>query len=54
MAGFVLVGPKGVATDADLAVWLDMALAYVEGLPPKAPKPLGRSLSKTKSKAIRR
>src|SRR5437016_883495 len=29
MAGFVLVGPRGVATDADLAVWLDMALAYV-------------------------
>ncbi|WP_448044261.1 TfoX/Sxy family protein [Bradyrhizobium liaoningense] len=38
MAGFILVNHDGVAGDADLKAWLRMALAYVEQLPPKAPK----------------
>lgn len=39
MAGFLLVEPEGVAGDADLSAWLDLALAYVGGLPPKKAKP---------------
>ncbi len=39
MAGFVLVQPKGVARDAELNDWLDMAIDYVGGLPPKHSKP---------------
>ncbi len=39
MAGFLLVEPDGVASDADLHAWLDLALAYVGGLPPKKSKP---------------
>jgi len=35
MAGFLMVEPAGVASDADLHAWLDLALAYVGGLPPK-------------------
>jgi hypothetical protein len=38
MAGFLLVEPEGVASDADLRAWLDLAVAYVGGLPPKKPK----------------
>jgi TfoX/Sxy family transcriptional regulator of competence genes len=38
MAGFILVDPEGIATDSDLHAWLDMALAYVRGLPPKETK----------------
>jgi hypothetical protein len=39
MQGYVFVAPEGVATEADLAMWLDRALAYVETLPAKPPKP---------------
>jgi hypothetical protein len=39
MAGFLLVEPQGVANDADLRAWLDLALAYVGDLPPKKAKP---------------
>jgi TfoX/Sxy family transcriptional regulator of competence genes len=39
MAGFILVEHEGVADQADLTAWLDMALAYVAKLPPKKPKP---------------
>jgi len=39
MAGFLLVEAQGVANDADLRAWLDLALAYVGNLPPKTPKP---------------
>lgn len=53
MAGFILVEPKGVATDADLAAWLNMALAYVSELPAKASKSAQRSRSRRKSEAIR-
>lgn len=35
MAGFILVQPDGVAADSDLNEWLEMAIAYVEQLPPK-------------------
>jgi hypothetical protein len=42
MAGFLLVEPEGVATDADLQAWLDLALAYVGGLPPKTARPRRR------------
>ncbi|CDX60197.1 conserved hypothetical protein [Mesorhizobium plurifarium] len=36
MEGYIRVAPEGTATDADLAGWLDRALAFVETLPPKA------------------
>ncbi len=44
MAGFLLVGPRGVSEDADLSAWLTRALAYVGGLPPKkaTPRKAGR------------
>lgn len=44
MPGFVHVGDEGIRTDADLKAWLDLALAYVETLPPKvkAAKPRKR------------
>ena len=35
MEGYVRVVPGGVASEADLAAWLDRALAFVETLPPK-------------------
>jgi hypothetical protein len=35
MRGFILVAPRGVASDTDLGGWLDRALRYVEELPPK-------------------
>ncbi|TIV97503.1 MAG: TfoX/Sxy family protein [Mesorhizobium sp.] len=35
MEGYVHVAPEGTATNADLAGWLDRALAFVETLPPK-------------------
>ncbi|MDX8526908.1 TfoX/Sxy family protein [Mesorhizobium sp. MSK_1335] len=35
MEGYIRVVPEGTATDADLAGWLDRALAFVETLPPK-------------------
>ena len=38
MAGFLMVAAEGVASDADLRVWLDLAFAYVGGLPPKKAK----------------
>jgi hypothetical protein len=39
MAGFLLVEPRGVSEDADLAAWLARVLAYVGSLPPKNAKP---------------
>ncbi len=39
MAGFLLVEAQGVANDADLRAWLDLALAYVGDLPLKTAKP---------------
>ncbi len=39
MAGFLLVEPRGVSEDADLAAWLARALAYVGSLPPRNAKP---------------
>lgn len=39
MAGFLLAKPEGVTSDADLRAWLDLALAYVGGLPPREAKP---------------
>jgi hypothetical protein len=35
MQGYVFVDPAGIASDADLCAWLDLALAYVETLPAK-------------------
>ncbi|TIQ41925.1 MAG: TfoX/Sxy family protein [Mesorhizobium sp.] len=35
MEGYVHVAPEGTASEADLAGWLDRALAFVETLPPK-------------------
>lgn len=42
MAGFLLVEPQGVASDADLCAWLDLALTYVGDMPPKKAKPRKR------------
>ena len=36
MEGYVHVAPEGTATETDLARWLDLALAFVETLPPKS------------------
>ncbi|MBL0215327.1 MAG: TfoX/Sxy family protein [Myxococcales bacterium] len=36
MAGFLQVEPKGCATEASLAGWLDQAHAFASTLPPKA------------------
>jgi TfoX/Sxy family transcriptional regulator of competence genes len=36
--GYVVVDEAGTRRDRDLRDWLDMALAYVETLPPKARK----------------
>ena len=35
MEGYVHVAPEGTASEAELAGWLDRALAFVETLPPK-------------------
>jgi TfoX/Sxy family transcriptional regulator of competence genes len=35
MTGFVFVAATGVATDADVAAWVERATAYVSTLPPK-------------------
>ncbi|MDX8480388.1 TfoX/Sxy family protein [Mesorhizobium sp. VK24D] len=35
MEGYVHVAPEGTASEAELAAWLDRALAFVETLPPK-------------------
>jgi len=33
--GWVVVGPDGIATDQALTAWVDRALSYATGLPPK-------------------
>lgn len=38
MRGFVFVDPGGVKTDDALRAWVERALAYVTGLPPKGSK----------------
>jgi len=35
MKGWMLVGPGGVATDADLGRWVERAAGYAGSLPPK-------------------
>jgi hypothetical protein len=35
MTGMVYVGADGVAADADLSSWLDVAVSFASGLPPK-------------------
>jgi len=35
MKGWLLVGPGGVATDADLGRWVERAAGYAGSLPPK-------------------
>ncbi len=35
MRGWVLVGPEGFATDAELAAWIERGVAYAESLPAK-------------------
>ncbi|WFP61892.1 MULTISPECIES: TfoX/Sxy family protein [unclassified Mesorhizobium] len=35
MEGYVHVAPEGTASEAELGRWLDLALAFVETLPPK-------------------
>ncbi|MDX8540835.1 hypothetical protein RFM23_24775 [Mesorhizobium abyssinicae] len=36
MEGYVHVAPEGTASATDLASWLELALAFVETLPPKS------------------
>ena len=43
MTGWVLVGPEGVADEADVQEWLGRAVAFVDTLPPKSPKPSSRA-----------
>lgn len=50
MAGFILVEPQGLATDAQLAGWLEMAIAYVGSLPSNEPKPTGHMRRKSTRK----
>ena len=35
MKGWILVQPKGLATDAALGKWVGIGLEYAAGLPPK-------------------
>jgi len=35
MRGFVAVGREGIASDEDLAAWLDLCFAFVDTLPAK-------------------
>jgi TfoX N-terminal domain len=35
MAGFIVVEPAGIAESTALSLWLELARAYVSGLPPK-------------------
>lgn len=35
MKGWILVGPKGIATDTALGAWLAIATEYAASLPPK-------------------
>jgi hypothetical protein len=35
MKGWILVGPAGLAADADLGRWVDRAAGYAASLPPK-------------------
>ncbi|RAZ80006.1 hypothetical protein DPM35_01540 [Mesorhizobium atlanticum] len=35
MEGYLHVAPEGTASQAELAFWLDLALAFVQTLPPK-------------------
>jgi TfoX/Sxy family transcriptional regulator of competence genes len=35
MKGYVFVGAEGTAEDDDLAAWVERALSFVGGLPPK-------------------
>jgi len=37
MTGYVYVDPDGLITDAQLQAWVDLALSFVQTLPPKAP-----------------
>jgi TfoX N-terminal domain len=39
MSGFVFVEMEGLTAKAALSKWLRLASAYVDPLPPKAPKP---------------
>ncbi|MDY0013956.1 MAG: TfoX/Sxy family protein [Rhodocyclaceae bacterium] len=39
MTGFVLVAPEGFDRDEALEAWLELGLAFVTTLPPKAPRP---------------
>jgi len=36
MEGYIHVAPEGTASEADLAFWLGLALAFVGTLPPKS------------------
>src|SRR5260370_41509991 len=38
MAGFIIIEPRGLRADEDIARWLGMARTYVETLPAKAAK----------------
>lgn len=40
MRGWALVEPKGIASDDQLAAWLDRAARYAASLPPKTQSPI--------------
>ena len=35
MKGWVMVGPDGTESDADLAAWIDLGISFALSLPPK-------------------
>ncbi len=38
LKGMIYVSPKGIESDSSLANWLDIAIGFVESLPPKKRK----------------
>lgn len=53
MAGFIMVGFRGLSDDSDLFAWLAMAMNYVSSLPPKAPN-VGHSLKPRRTASTNR
>jgi len=54
MAGYVFVAKRGLASDASLRKWLDMAETFARALPAKATKQRPGSPSRKKAAGVRR
>ena len=54
MKGWILVQPKGLATEAALGAWVKTALEYVESLPASRAKPAPRSTANDKGRRRKR